>query len=244
MGYQSTKRAERIVSQSEWGPPPIPHVDRYASLIEWLATRFHAAEAQLVPRGFGMLHYARVYGAKRIGDRTPHLCAEPGTQDVTGTPQFGPDCLVVQPRQAPVRRAVRTKIEAAAPPVLDLAPGEMRHSIPCVAHVPGVGLTDVVGYQKRRCGEAQIGEHRIRILSERGVAVVEGQQKRAWGVGRDALELGDRQGAPAGIRQRPHLAGEYRSPHAGNPQFERAADAMIAQDGNAIHDGNLCTHAL
>ena len=75
--------------------------------------------------------------------------------------------------------AVRGELKAARAPLLDLGPTQVLEAIPGVLHVPGIRLADVVGDQKRGGGKAEVSEDGIGMLGEGGVAVVEGQQKRA-----------------------------------------------------------------
>ena len=111
----------------------------------------------------------------------------------------------------------------------------MLQSIPGVADVPGVRLSHVIGDQERRRREAEVGKDGIGVAGEGGVAVVEGQQKRAWCVVRRAWlrEFVQRQCVPAGAGERGHLPRKDRPAHARDAQLERAADAVITEDRRA-----------
>src|SRR6266576_3008448 len=101
---------------------------------------------------------------------------------------------------------MRGELESLRSPTLDRIPAEMRQPVPCIRHVPGIHLADVVGDQKRCGGEAEIGEDRIRMLGERCVAVV---VRRAW-----CAEICKRYRPPSSSCQRGHLPRKDRTAHA------------------------------
>src|SRR5262245_28629344 len=84
-----------------------------------------------------------------------------------------------------MRGAVRSKVESSPAPLLDLAPVQMTKPVPGVLNIPGIRLPHVIGDQKGRSREAQIGKHGIGVLSQGSVAVVERQQKSTWCVVRE-----------------------------------------------------------
>ena len=131
-----------------------------------------------------------------------------------------------------MRSAVRGELEPARAPLLDLRPTQVGEAIPGVLDVPGIRLADVVGNQKRGGGEAEVGEHRIGMLGEGCIAVVEGEQKPAWGVGCGEWdsELVEGHRSPTRARERRHLPHKDRTACSSDAQLERAADAVITED--------------
>src|SRR2546422_3686057 len=69
------------------------------------------------------------------------------------------------------------KVEPAGAPVLDRTPVEVRQPAPRVAHVPGVGGTDVIRDQECCGGEAQPCGGGGGMGCEAGGTVVESEQK-------------------------------------------------------------------
>src|SRR4029077_12923992 len=146
----------------------------------------HAAKAQLVPGVLRVARDTRVDRPERIGDRTTRIRAQATDQDVAGALQLVLDRRVIEPREPAMRSAVGCEIKASRPPLLDSGPAQMRQAIPGVSDVPGIRHPDVIRNKERGGGEAQVGENRISMLGERGVAVIKCQQKRAWCVVRGA----------------------------------------------------------
>jgi len=75
--------------------------------------------------------------------------------------------------------AVRSEFKAARPPLLDCGPAQVLQAIPGVSDVPGIRFPDVVRNKEGGGGEAEVGQHRIGMLGEGCVAIIERQQERA-----------------------------------------------------------------
>src|SRR5256886_9664682 len=131
------------------------------------------------------------------------------------------------------------KVEPAGAPFLDRTPVEVRQPAPRVAHVPGVGGTDVIRDQECCGGEAQPCEDGVGMGCEAGVAVVEREQKlvarRRDGTSDGGRELVQRLGSPPRPGERRHLPLEHSTSDARHAQLERSADAVIAQYRCAGH---------
>ena len=138
-----------------------------------LAGPLHPSEPQLVAGAAGMLEDARVDATEWVGDRAAGACPQAGGEDVARAPQLGSHCRIVQPGQAAMCGAVGGEIEPARLPALDFLPAEVLEPVPGIAHIPGVGLANVIGDQKRGGGEAEVCQDGIGVIGEGGVAVVE-----------------------------------------------------------------------
>src|SRR5437867_11469042 len=119
-----------------------------------------------------------------------------------------------------MRRRVRREREPPLLPAPDGAPIEMRQPAPGVAHIPCVQSPDVVRDEECGGGEPHVGEYRIDVLVEGGVAVVEGEQELGMRDARcglrDALaELGECERPPTRMRLRVHLTCERRPRNPG-----------------------------
>ncbi len=122
---------------------------------------------------------ARIDGTKWIGDCPAGFPAETRGQGLTRTSKLRLDRRIIQPREPPMARAMRGKLEAPGAPLLDLRPTQVLEAIPSVLHVPGIHLPDVVCNKEGGGSEAEVGENRIGGAGEGGVAVVERQEEFA-----------------------------------------------------------------
>ncbi len=175
---------------------------------------------------------APIDGTKWIGDGPAGFRAETRGQGLTRTAKLRLDRRIIQPREPPMARAMRGELEAPGAPLLDLRPTQVLEAIPGVLHVPGIRLPDVVCNKEGGGSEAEVGENRIGGAGEGGVAVVEGQKERAWGVVRGAwgCEFIEGERPPASAGERRHLSRKDRPAHPSNAQLERAADTVIAEN--------------
>ncbi len=131
-----------------------------------------------------------------------------------------------------MRRSVRGEIEPPRAPMRDLRPAQVRQAIPGVADIPGVGFPHEIGDHKRRRRETEVGKDGIGVVGERGVAVVEGQEERAaCGVRRLPGEFREGDRLPSRTCHCRHLPCEDGAAHPSDAQLERAADAVVAEDG-------------
>jgi len=233
---EPSQRAERVVAQPERGVPRVPDVGRHPRQEQRITVIApHAPEAQAIPRLPGQAHYPRIGSAKRIRHGLPHRLAQALHQGPPRAAQLVLGPGVVQPGEPGVRGRVGGKVEPPRAPPFHLLPGEVGQPPPRVAGVPRVGFADEVGDEEGRRGEAQIGEEGIGDVGERGVAIVEGEEKlvaRRYDATLYAVsELRQGEGLPAGAGQGAHLALEHRAPDARHPQLQRPADAVVAKGG-------------
>src|SRR2546422_3813628 len=140
-----------------------------------VAISLHAGEPETVAGGTSALRHTLIDGAKRIRNGGTAVGTETLHQLRARAPQFSSEIMIGQPGETAVCRPVRGKLKAAGSPLLDLPPGQMVEPVPGVAHIPVVCLADVIGDQKRRGREAEVGENRVGVLGEGGVTVVECQ---------------------------------------------------------------------
>src|SRR5689334_4787619 len=134
-----------------------------------------------------------------------------------------------------MRCRVGSELEAAALPVRDGVPIEVRETAPRVAHVPAVVATHVIGDEECYCGEPHLGEDRIDALRQGCVPIVEREQERPP-IGdlsvrlERATEFPEGEGLPTRTRERHHLTLEGRPRHARDPELARPAYAMVAKN--------------
>jgi hypothetical protein len=232
MSDELSERAEEIRPQPERHRTDIPAVYRHARVMERVVGPRDPTESQLIPGLPGQAQDALIDGAERIGHCPAGLRAEARDQRFARAPQLGAGAGVIEPGQPAMRRAMRGEAEAPRAPMLDRLPAQVREAAPGVPDVPGVGFAGEIRDQKRRRGEAQVGEDWIGVVRERGVAVVERQQERPWYGMRAAWvrKIRERERPPPRARQSRHLPGKHRSAHPRHPKLERTADAVIAED--------------
>src|SRR6266550_3511093 len=87
---------------------------------------------------------------------------------------------------------------------------------------------------------AEPRENRIRVLAQRCVSIIKRQQehlpRRHVGTPARCILL-ERQCLPSSLRQRGHLPRKKRPAPPSNAQLERAADAMVAENGRLTPHG-------
>ncbi len=78
-----------------------------------------------------------------------------------------------------MRSSVRCECETAGLPLIDIPPSQVWQTMSRVADIPVVCLADVIGDQKRRGREAEVGENRVGVLGQGRVTVVERKEEFA-----------------------------------------------------------------
>src|SRR3989441_516071 len=146
--------------------PVTPPVHRTPPQAERRAVPRHAAEAQLVSGLSRQTLDPAVARSKGIRHRPARLRSQPPHQGFARARQLVGRWGVGEPREPPVRRAVRGELQAPHAPELHLVPVEGHEPLPRVARVPRVPATHVVGDQEGRRREAEVGQDGIGVLGE------------------------------------------------------------------------------